>query len=351
MQRTCPETESLGPYAVFFYPAVEASVLKVEMQSQYAVNGPVVGFQCGETELPSPCLNDPEEEDVEALAIYYKDVTAVIPGQLATILPFGVTLRVRPTDLSNVTWSEVDSPPGNTATLSNPNAAETGYSFLEVGGLYKFNASVGGIVTRTHLWLPVAAPDISAYWQSEIDYFKNTWGPAYRANLNSRTSALLLRPDLRAALKHILALGDMADVGGSLDWTGYVQGTETPCGGPNRVGDEFRQTMHGVVIDFRKRNNMLYALIGKEMGLSELELYIGPNTPWAVGAPDSAATRESYRAGFDLYDGDSLEDVMRIRGYDMQEPGSWSQKEWPSYETSQGGLNRAGATLLEGLIQ
>lgn len=30
MQRTCPETESLGPFAVFFYPAVEASVLSVE---------------------------------------------------------------------------------------------------------------------------------------------------------------------------------------------------------------------------------------------------------------------------------------------------------------------------------
>ena len=97
---------------------------------------------------------------------------------------------------------------------------------------------------------------------------------------------------------------------------------------------------------------MLYALIGREMGLSELELYIGPNIPGvAIGAPDTAATRESYRAGFDLYDGDSLADVMRNRGYDMQEPGFWSQKEWPSYETSQGGLTRAGATLLEGLIQ
>ncbi|MCZ2076633.1 MAG: hypothetical protein LC130_16750 [Bryobacterales bacterium] len=35
MQRTCPETESLGPFAVFFYSAVEASVLSVDFTEMW----------------------------------------------------------------------------------------------------------------------------------------------------------------------------------------------------------------------------------------------------------------------------------------------------------------------------
>lgn len=73
--------------------------------------------------------------------------------------------------------------------------------------------------------------------------------------------------------------------------------------------------------------------------------------PFAVGAADSLATKESYRAGFDLYNGVTLQNVMRNRGRKMQEPHSWSSREWPSWEPTTKGLTRLGADLLKKLIE
>jgi len=143
----------------------------------------------------------------------------------------------------------------------------------------------------------------------------------------------------------------MRTVGNYLDWSGQVEGAETPCGGPEEVvGCKYRQTMYGIVIDFSKRNNMLYALIGREMTLLKFELTWAPDL-LNYGTLDSDASRESYQAGFDLHYGENLEDVMNVRGYSMQEPGSWTQREWPSPESSEDGLTCVGQSLLEDLIK
>jgi hypothetical protein len=145
----------------------------------------------------------------------------------------------------------------------------------------------------------------------------------------------------------------MNQVGKTLDWSGFPQGTYSPCEGPQAGGDERRLTIQGVVVDFRKRNNMMYALIGREMGIPGIVLENAGDpkkNPFATGNPDTPATRESYRAGFDLSDGVTLRDVMRNRGRAMQEPNGWARREWPSWEVSADRLQRVQAAALQQLI-
>ena len=151
------------------------------------------------------------------------------------------------------------------------------------------------------------------------------------------------------------AVKDLLEIGVNLDWTGQVLGEETPSSGGALSTDGARQTLHGVTIDFRKRNNMLYALIGREMGLEEVFVKRGPNAldsivSGAAGSRDDEHTFESYEAGFDLFDGVSLADVMENRGIEMQVPDRWAARDWPSHETSDGALFRKAHSKLFELI-
>lgn len=103
----------------------------------------------------------------------------------------------------------------------------------------------------------------------------------------------------------------------------------------------------------------MYGLVGREIGLPEIVIRNGPDTMDAInrftgspnntGTPDSPAALEAYEAGFDLFDGVSLEQVMATRGRGMQEPNSRVVKEWPSYETTTQGLDRFAKPLLDEL--
>ena len=129
---------------------------------------------------------------------------------------------------------------------------------------------------------------------------------------------------------------------------------DTPCGladvstTNSSMGDLCRFTMCGKVIDAAKRNNMGFAFVAKQMGFWDIEVMKGPDLfrwfkKWSeadsgVGTPDSAAAKESYRAGMDIYNGESLETVMANRGLKMLHPGMRAEKEWPSHESTTGGL-------------
>ena len=303
---------------------------------------------------PLPLADEQKPYETQnSLVIHHKDVRK-LDGQPGEIIDFDVDLKFAPGSAMTVEWSKFDGP--ESGTLLNATTTEAIYRNPKKGGLYKFNLAALGKTTRGQIWLPKAGPDISSYWQSEIDYFKNTWGPAYRSKLNSKTLFLISKPVTRGLVKHALALKDMADVGSNLDWmnpgTGQVITTDTsPLGGPpNKPGQEWRYTIKGYVVDFRKRNNMMYALIGREMTLLEIEIKNGPNT-LSAGTPDSPAAFAAYEAGFDIYDGKTLEQTMKDRAYNMQEPGSWSEREWPSEEIASQGLIRKAATQLNQLIQ
>ena len=60
------------------------------------------------------------------------------------------------------------------------------------------------------------------------------------------------------------------------------------------LGNESRLTLHGVTTSFRKRNNMMYALIGREMGLPEVFVRNGPNALDTLGR---LVTGEGGQAG------------------------------------------------------
>ena len=97
----------------------------------------------------------------------------------------------------------------------------------------------------------------------------------------------------------------------------------------------------------------------KRMGLSEVVLsnagdpgnWFGKYVAGATGTADSAAAKESYEAGFDLFYGTTLKDVMINRAEKMQEPDSWAKKEWPSEEKSAGKFKRTNEQLLQEIIQ
>ena len=162
---TCTATDSSGNQN---YCTFTVTLVKVELLSDKAANSPK-SFECGQTTVALPC--GLLAEDAEALIAYHNDV---FDYQTKQVQDFNVTLRVSPNDLQGVQWFKVSGP--NSGSLINPNEAEAAYSNPKQGGVYQFDATVEGIATRSQLWLPVAAPDISSYWQSEIDYFRNTWG-------------------------------------------------------------------------------------------------------------------------------------------------------------------------------
>lgn len=322
---------------------VPVYVIKVELLSDSAANSPKA-FTCGQTTVASPCGQ--ETAQAEALIVYY---SSVFNHTTKVVDDFDVTLRVSPTDVPSASWARVSGP--NSGSLVNGNQAEAIYRNSKKGGVYLFDATVGSIVTRTQLWHPVAGPDISAFWNTEIGYFRNTWGPAYRTRLDERTVLLALWPVRRALVQRALAATDMLRIGNHLDWNGAIVGQYTPCAPP---GWGYNLTIAGVVVEQHKWNNMMYAEIGREMGTLEAVLLRGgdPNyNPLAFGHPDTDAAREAYRAGFNLSDGASLETAIHDHGYGMQEPGSGTQREWPSDETSSGSLNRVGQQQLEGLLQ
>lgn len=287
-----------------------------------------------------------------ALAIYHKAVR----NEDGETEDFDVTLKVAPVG-GNVTWTKSSGP--DSGTIVDPNSATAIFRNPKKGGLYEFELSVGSqsAAGKLQLWLPVAGPDISSYWEGEISYFKNTWGPAYRSKLNDRTVLLALNPPARWMAKRDLAALDMLMMGSLLDWNGEILGDETPCGGPISTPGN-RLTLHKFVISWSKRNNMMYALIGREMGLPERMLInaghminLITTTPSGTPSLDSPETVESYRAGFDLFNGVNLENVMKARGLKMHQPDGWDQWEWPSHETSEEHLQRMADQKLQDLIQ
>jgi hypothetical protein len=336
-----------------------ALLLPVEMRSQQARNDGQYDISKHDPAIyPRPGNVRPLDAErclENALTLFFEDCAdpdQIIPRNSTQFsLKAGTGL---PQQLPGITWETVEKPPGA------PNLTPGGGNLIQLvssdqgvlkGGLYRYK--LNGSTAEGQVWLPLAGPDISTYRQSEITYFKTKWGPAYQAKLDSRTILLFGTPS-RVALKKSLALKDMLKIGGTLDWHGDPKGAYSPCGGPNSRGDEFRLTIHGVVTDLRKRNNMMFGLIGREMGIPETSLILGADPkydPFATGAPDTPATKEAYRAGFDLFSGVTLPTVMKNRGRKMQEPNFWSRREWPSWEAATTNLTRAQAAQLQQLIE
>ncbi len=148
----------------------------------------------------------------------------------------------------------------------------------------------------------------------------------------------------------------MANIGGDLDWLApnpsNYGGNYSHCGYHFLSVDKERLTIAGCVVDWFKRNNMMYALIGREMGITEIILYnIGdPSWGFANGSADTPRTKESYNVGFDLFNGNSLQSVMQTRGRSMQEPNGYAIKEWPSSEKVNVTFIRRAESKLNALI-
>ena len=102
---------------------------------------------------------------------------------------------------------------------------------------------------------------------------------------------------------------------------------------------------------------MAYAMAARAMGFPSLAITEGPDlylkyVSVAVGTRDTPAAKESYRAGIDLIDGQTLQQVLDARGRAMQAPSGRSRKEWPdstSASTSYLDLNTNAHTTMEAL--
>jgi|GEM_PF-3546540 len=322
-----------------------------EMSSDFATIHPKY---TGTPESPYICNNEHHHaplfnEKIEgALTIYHNAVR----DQNGVTIDFDVNLKAP--KIGDITWEIATGP--DSGTLVGANSETAIFRNPKKGGLYDFNLRVGGqkALGRCQLWLPVAGPDFSQYWESEIAYFKNTWGPAYRSKVNSRASFPGVNNiSQQFVLKNSLILNDMNNIGSYLDWDDPLLGDETPCGGPSAETPGNRLTLYNYVISYSKRNNMLYALIGREMGISEQSILAGGNLVnyYKSKTWDTAEAKEAYRAGFDIYNGTGLQKTMQTRALKMHQPGAWDEREWPSHETTSGTLRRKADLMLKSLIQ
>ncbi len=366
---------------------------EVKLESAKATKSPVV-FRYNSTNLYDPgtyvtgtlptnpaaratenarILAEEQKKIDSALTIYYKDVI----DSSGNIENFDVKLKVIP-EFGSVAWSETDVP-ANSGFLTDSDQTEATYHNPTKGGVYIFDLDEGvsETTTRTQMWLPVAGPDITSYWSSEVERIR-TWGTAYRSNLQARAEAEvnISFPWIIAGLKYKLLKNDFLKktsdgyaFGLDLDWVIESEGAMYSNGRPagladvytedSSAGDNQRFTICGKVIDFAKRNNMGYALIAKEMGFPRYIIINGPDAFYYsskngsdVGTPDSAATKESYQAGCDLSEGIPLQTVMDNHGLKMLEPGMRAEKEWPSSEITSAGLQlyEPANTIMEELI-
>jgi hypothetical protein len=100
-------------------------------------------------------------------------------------------------------------------------------------------------------------------------------------------------------------------------------------------------------LDFPARNNILYAYVGRQMGIGESILILGPNihpdlTANQINTPDGPVQVSAYNAGFELFNGTSVSDVMDSRGRSILNVGVDhlpAYKEWPSYEITSDGFD------------
>ena len=359
----------------------------IVLASDAAVNSPR-HFEFGEEDLYHACtidlvytqgvppLVDVEEQKVidAALTIYYEDVRDATGG----VQQFDITLTETPPLTNEVAWT-LASGPSDSGILTNSTQPVATFMNPTKGGHYVFNVNIRDVDTKCQAWLPVAGPDISHYWSNEVARIKE-WGISYRSNLNERAN--LPGPPfysgmLDYAARRVMLARDFLSFGLHLDWNVptnqaafnllYYAG-DTPCGLADvmtldsSMGDVARFTMYGRVTDAAKRNNMGFALVAKEMGFPDIAVLRGPDLfglyerlrsgATDVGTPDSAAAIESYRAGIDLHNGVGLESVMKSRGLKMLEPGMRAAKEWPSHESTTGGLvlKEQAKTRMEELV-
>lgn len=338
------------------------TLLPVEISSSHSSNEHQTFFDPADDEIyrcPDWVANQNSDKmEKNALVIYHNDAPkGADPAKRYPIVKFSVGGQE---EIEGLSWScsrkskdGHDFQPageGKTTWQTGGGAAN--------GGLYRYHLE--GSEYYGNVWLPLAGPDISSFWESEITYFKTTWKDAYSAKLRRLSEPFQNSTILMVSFWTKQAAADMARLGQTLDWNDSerILKDYAPTAGLRNSGNA-RYTCYERVLDLRKSSNMMYALIGRCMGLEEAILsnagdpgnWFGKYVAGATGTPDSPAAKESYQAGFDLFDGTSLEDVMISRGEKMQEPNSWAQKEWPSEETSTGKLKRTNEQLLQEIIQ
>lgn len=358
---------------------VTVRLLKMEVSSEKATNpnGTHTPKQTLEFAIPSPGnLAAGQEQDAlyNALVIYYKDV---VSGTSIEVDPFDVKFKTP--GLSTTAWFETgnNNSSSTRGDLQNPISEEATLSIAAQGGdisgpvdggLYKYSASLSDDLSfPVQVWLPVAGPSIDAAFNSELSSI-SAWAGSYRDHLmdvrvpNIRTENLILFNPLvpNSTVAAYIAAEDMKVLGKILDWYGAPSGQFTPSGGPKNntpLGiPEHRTTIRGVVVDWPKRNNILYAFIGRQMDIPEWAINEGPNLFGGENnTPDDDYALASYQIGFSLFNGDNLESVMGAIGREMHVPGGWTEKEWPSFETSSDtnalNLNAVAGALMDSLLE
>ena len=360
----------------------EVNILKVELESDKAVESPKP-FDCGKTEADifnpfefTPkydfwnIVQGPENDAINSSLTIYHDEVSDAAGDAQD---FDIKLRVLPNDVPTI-WS-LKSGPASSGILTDAGQSEATFSNPTKGGRYIFTVVVGGITTDVQIWLPISGPDISAEFQSQINYIKNDWGPRYQSNLLVRVNTLFpwyaqLSMDASTYLALLLnqKVDDLLSFGLDMDYELIGIGLISDVGGLANVevagpagGDRDRFSMKGAsrwyVTDFSKRSNMAYAMAARAMGFPSLAITEGPDlylkyVSVAVGTRDTPAAKESYRAGIDLIDGQTLQQVLDARGRAMQAPSGRSRKEWPdstSASTTYLDLNTNAHTTMEAL--
>jgi len=364
--------------AAFFWRTKADRLLKVDLSSEKATNpnGSHTPKQTLEFSIPSPGnIATGEEQDAldNALVVYYKDVV----GESTDVASFDIKFRTP--GLDTTAWFETgNNNSGSTrGDLQNPISAEATLTIAAQGGdvsgpvdggLYKYSASLSDDLSfPIQVRLPVAGPSIDASFNAELASI-STWETDYRDHLmtvrvpNIRIdNPILFNPLVGdSVVAAYIAAEDMKVLGKILDYYGAPSGQFTPSGGPKNNTPlgilEHRTTIGGVVVDWPKRNNILYAVVGRQMNLPELALNVGPNLFGGENnTPDDQYALASYQVGFALFNGDGLGNVMGSIGREMHVPGGWAEKEWPSFETSSDttafNLNAVAGALMVSLLE
>ncbi|MFP4261591.1 MAG: hypothetical protein ACLFS1_10980, partial [Opitutales bacterium] len=324
--------------------AIKFQLLKVELTSDKAVNSPKTFYSDASSLVTPPSPGSMAAGDLndllsETLVIDYDQVL----NAEGEVEDFYVEMSVPSSIGASVNWALTETP-GGSAQITNASSTTTRLEFDSAsrGGLYRIELTIGGSVTlEGRVWLPVAGPAIDAAFNAEVSQI-NTWGALYRAqladvrvpNIKAQSAIHSLMPN--DAVAFLVGISDIESFGRRLDWYGAPAESNTPSGGPvNGLSEEARTTIGGGVIPWPKRNNILYAVVGRNMGISETLLNRGPN---AVGGedntPDGPEELASYAMGFGLFNGSSISDMVDTYGRSIYGTDSWPRREFPSYETN-----------------
>ena len=325
MQMTCTETASLGSYAVFFWSAVEGSVLKVDAidvtssESGSSANPPPFA---GHTPWPFDVTHSPSPD--KHMVVFYKDVI----DSSFNVQDFDVTLKanvlpssITANQLSEV-WSKISGP--GSGSFDRTDTFEVKYQNPKLGGVYRFDFDLGlsgCSKSEANVVLPLAGAEVDSIVSADI------------SRANTFATNILTRYSWFQRQRPANGRRWFVDNGAG-DYLGRPDNASTPTvwvynqvNTSSSLGMGAVGTWKGKPVRVAKISNFIVGYAARKIGVNSVSAWISQ----VIGTLNDSAASKSWDAGWDIAGGASYNTTVSALVADIwDDADEKNQKLWPN---------------------